>query len=308
MPMVDVSEEKIVLSALTERRRKRELCLAAERSQRLTGRKRNKIGLAAVRSQELTADVAKYFSSVEEAFRRGIEGRRQALERLGAVAPPYTPTKGAQRRFVILETAFGIGSDPPNILFDSLDQSENNWAKCLSEYSGGDYWTTDDVGFFFLWDNETGADVVVNVASFLMLNGTCSVWTNSAWLPNVFSGFEEKVELTVSANLTLFELWNQPPTHPLQQPSQFQIVNTLKVDAPCCRWIPFVDGKQETAVISGDFNVNYDMFRIPNHGRAMFEVSVGMSHFAATSDGLSWADFKDGGLILCPHLELEIVG
>ena len=298
--MVAVSE-KIVLSALTEKRRKRELCLAAERSQRLTGRKPNKLGLGAIRSQELTADVAKYFSSVEEAFRRGIEGRRQALERLGAVAPPYTPT------FVILETAFGIGSDPPNILFDSVDESENNWAKCLSEYSGGDYLTTDDVGFFFLWDNETGADVVVNVASFLMLNGTCSVWTNAAWLPNVFSGFEPTVELTISANLTLFELWNQPPTHPLQKPGQFQIVKPLKVDAPCCRWIPFIDGKQETAVISGDFNVNYDMFRIPNHGRAMFEVGVGMSHFASTSDSVSWADFEHSpGLILCPHLELEI--
>jgi hypothetical protein len=292
--MVDVSQMKTALSTLRERRRERiKLLQAAERSVRLT--KPSNL-------QSQTADVAKYFSSTEEAFRRAMEGRRKALEQLAALAPPSLPT------YVRLETPFMIWADPPDILLDSHIEAENNWAKVYSEYGQSvkhperDYWNLDQVHFYFFWENDKlGADAVVNVTSNLMLNGICYVQADAEWIPNIFGGFQGKTELIVSAGLLVVEWWNQPPTELF---GQDQIVTDLTVDNPCCVWFGRQD-KTAYATISGSYDVHYDMFRIPNKGAAVFEVTVGLSHFA--SSGISWANFRYGNsLILCPALELEI--
>jgi hypothetical protein len=136
-----------------------------------------------------------------------------------------------------------IWAEPAHILMDSHIESENNWAKVLSKYGTGGYWNFDQVFFYFLWENGTGADAVVNVTSFMLLNGTCSAWANADWLPNVF-GLGPDTQLIVSAGLTLFEWWNQPPTQPLRQPGQEQNVVTLSVDGGCCRWF-FRKGKRK---------------------------------------------------------------
>jgi hypothetical protein len=281
--MVDVAQMKIAVSTLNERRAERiKLRQEAERTRTLTAAERS-----------LTADDAKYFSSVERAFRRGIEDRGKALKQLAAIAPPFQ---------IILFTPFMVWATPPRILIDSHIESGNNWAKIHSIYdrTGGDGQTTDGVFFYFFWQNDTGADALVNVESELMLNGICGAGVAAAWMPNVGGG-----DVQVYAQLNPFEWWNQPPTQPLQQPGQEQLVKDLWNPAPCCRWL-FVQGRKKTAIISGDYKIYYDTFLIPNNDVAVFEVGLSLTH-SIIGTGETWVDFLDDSLILCPLLELDIL-
>jgi hypothetical protein len=250
-------------------------------------------------------DAAQYFSAVEADFRQGVESRRKAIEQLAAIDAPYAPT------YVMLNTPFLIwalrdGTEATSILLDSHIESGNNWAKVYSHFEdGGDFYLYDQLGFYFFWENTTGADAVVNLTSYLMLNGGFLAHANPGWIWSPFwgEGTIGTINLSADVELSLWEWWNQPPTEPLRQADQIQSVSALSVDGGYALWSP---GKTETSYFSSNYHVNYDTFRVPNNEVAVLEVTLKLTYEGYDADG--WFDFdSDNFLILCPYLQLEIV-
>jgi hypothetical protein len=216
-------------------------------------------------------------------FRHGIEGRRKALEQLAIIAQPYTPA------FVVLNTPFLIWanrflphSDEPlgtDILIDSHIEPLNNWAKILLNYGKDDdvFFATDRLNFYFFWRNETGSDAVVNVVSYLTINGSCRVHATSSiwhgWLTPNFA------QVSIDAKLSVFEWWNEPPTEPLSEAGQQQnVVPQLKAEGG-----EFSDDGKST-LVSANCQLAYNIFRIPSNDVAVFEVGLSLDWAVAYGD------------------------
>jgi hypothetical protein len=178
-----------------------------------------KARLSAIKDRRRTQSRTAQREILAKRFRHGIDGRRKALEQLAIIAQPYIPT------FVVLNTPFLIWanrflphSDEPlgtDILIDSHIEPLNNWAKILLNYGKDDdvFFATDRLNFYFIWRNETGSDAVVNVVSYLTVNGSCRVHaTSSFWHGLLTPNFGQ---VSIDAELSIFEWWNEPPTEPL---------------------------------------------------------------------------------------------
>jgi hypothetical protein len=275
MPNIDVSQMKPALSAIKERLRKQK------------------------------ANPADYFSQAQDAFRQGIESRQKALALLATITQPYTPT------YLSIDAPFLIwvvrdGNEDPTILIDSHIEPGNSWAKIAADVdSGGDFGFIDQLNFYFFWQNDTGSDAVVNVVSHLMVNGYCSIGAHSGWIWTPFWGASTigHTQLWVDAGLTLLEWWNQPPTEPLRQPGQLANVATLSADGG---WGPFVGGGR-TETPSDNFHLNYDTFLIPRGAAAVFEVSLKLTCIGYNGDCTVNFNNYGNALVLCPHLQLELM-
>jgi hypothetical protein len=238
------------------------------------------------------------------AFRRGIADRLEATRLLSSIGAPFTPEQ------ITLDTPFLIwalrdGMEASNILVDSQIVKGGSWAKISSSVkTDGQIGADDTVNFYFLWQNFTGQPAVVNVESFLMLDGSCTadghggwIWT-PLWGTNTFGS----AILNVNANLSLLEWWNQPPTTPLQEPGQTQNVVNLDSEGS---WKGWGTSNSTTQAVSSNYHVYYDTFYIPQDGVALFEVGVEVEFGGINGEGS--ADFAtDPFIIICPHLQLEI--
>ena len=114
-----------------------------------------------------------------------------------------------------------------------------------------------------------------------------------------------EAELDVYVQLSLFEWWNNPATEPLWQPNQEQFVTNISVTGPLI-WLgkPAEDKLQD---VSGPYYVNYNMFRVPSGGTALFEVALRLVYldvgYAEISSDFASNDRK----VLCPYVDLEIL-
>jgi len=262
-----------------------------------------KDGLSAVskRLQAQRTNPASYFRSAEEVFRKSVETRRSAFDPLGSPTQPYDPT------YKFLDKAYLIwglrNGNQANVLVDSHIEKLNNWAKSFSSASGGPVHSNDEINFYFVWQNPNNNPVLVNVSSQLMLNGVVEVHAASSWLWAPFWGaLGGESYLTVSAELTVWEWWNQPPTQPSQQASQKRDVENLTAHGG---WRPTSwSGDTHREPISDSFHVNYDGFLVQGNGTAVFEVS--MKSNGQCAGGSFSVDFSnDSALILCPQIQLE---
>jgi hypothetical protein len=275
MPNVDVSKMKTALSAFEQRRR---------------NQKSNPRG---------------NFASAEANFRRGMESRKQALGLL-SVKPdkPFAPA------YLTLDAPFLIwalrdGTEASNILVDSHIEPMNSWAR-ISFREQGSISADQRVNFYFLWRNDVGSDVAVNVTSYLMLTGFCEISASHGWVWTPFWGASTigHCDLTVSAELIVLEWWNEPPTEPLKESGQSQDVLTLSASGG---WGFLSPGETRNQYLSDNYHVNYDTFAIPRDSVAVFEVSLVASYMGYK--GMVFVDFAsyDGARILCPYVQLEVV-
>jgi len=264
-----------------------------------------KTALAAVerRLHDRKRNVAANFATTEAAFRRGMASRKRALGLL-AVQPerPFAPA------FVTLNAPFLIwalrdATEASNILIDSHIEPMNSWAR-ISFRDVGTISADQRVNFYFLWRNNVGADVVVNVSSYLMLNGFCEISASHGWIWTPFWGASTigHCDLAVTAELTVLEWWNEPPTEPLREPGQAQNVVTLSASGG---WGFASPGQTRIQNVSDNYHLNYDTFVIPRDSVALFEVSLVASYMGYKAMVL--VDFaSNGAMILCPYVQLEV--
>ena len=139
---------------------------------------------------------------------------------------------------------------------------------------------------------------MVNVASYLTLNGSCKAHANSSfWHGLVAPNFSQ---LSVDAELSVFEWWNEPPTEPLSESGQRQNVTTLDAEGGV------FSGDDKSTPVSANYHITYNNFGIPSNAVAVFEVGVSLDYKIA--EGNLTADFSnDDNVVLCPYLQLEVL-
>jgi len=297
---VDVSKMKEALSAL-----KREQAGLSRMKQGT--RKRN------VRLSEFKRAAEQGMRRLSEshpgdAFRKGVETRLNAYDVLATHAIPAAPIYTKLDTPFLIWSFHGWDGGPANFLGDTHIEPLNSWARFRTGYEHGDYiGPPDEVVFYFLWQNETGGDAVVNVESQLILDGSCSIFAESGLIPSPpwGQGTIGESHLYIEANLKLFEWWNQPATEPLPQPSQTHEVIRLSAGGGFALWSG--TGNGETSWLSGSYHVDYDAFLVPADAVAVFEVSLRMRYVGRNA----WeaVDFQsyDFESLICPYLELEVL-
>ena len=243
------------------------------------------------------------FDAASKAFRNGVAGRLKARDLLAAGVIPAGPAP------VTLDSPFLIwafrNGGPANIHSDTHIEPLNSWARFMSQWKqGGSFLGHDEVDFFFLWQNDTGSDAVVDVESQLMLAGRSSVFADSGlvWSPFWGQGTIGNSRLRIESELTLLEWWNQPPTQPLQQPGQQHEVVDMSADGG---WILLGSGNGDSLWLSGSHHGHYDMFLVPAGAVAVFEVSLNMYYSGFKGEGS--VDFQTANESLsCPYVQLTV--
>jgi hypothetical protein len=263
-----------------------------------------------LRTRPRTRIIRRAFEKDLGKLQHGIDG--QALEQLATLDFPR-PHKHVRLNSPFLIWAWR--ADPQTgsgytRLQDSHIEPGNSWAKIDTDYKvtkWGDriLGNADYLVFYFLWGNPFGHDVVVNVSSYLMLNGSLLARAYAGFLG--FDGGE--AELDVNVQLSLFEWWNNPATEPLFQPNQEHPVTTISVTGPIA-WLgnTWEDG---SALPFGFYPVRYNMFRVPSGGTALFEVALRLYYFDVGNAQI-WSDFysnypNNDQKVLCPYVDLEIL-
>jgi hypothetical protein len=249
---------------------------------------------------------SEYLREQADAFRKGIGNRQKARQVLGSiVTPPAIEYVSLDTSFLIWP--FRFGGDPQFSLFESHTQPLNNFANIVvnSEFDS-DFFVVDQVAFYFMWQNDTGSDAVLNVEAFLNLSGLCVVRAKPGYLWTPFWNVSNigKCRMVVSANLALLEWWNQPPTQPLQQVGQVERAKDLSVSGGFI--IVTVGDNFEFEVVQSSHHLHYDQFFVPRDGIAVFEVSLQLSYSGYKGLVSAFFDTSDRR-ITCPSVELEIV-
>jgi hypothetical protein len=223
----------------------------------------------------------------QESLRRMVEGLTERAENLQAI-PGITVE--------YLETATEISSweiAPP--IHERREPGNNSSRFVLNK-------VYDDFGFLvggagvsfgFLWQNPADISAIVNVDAYLVLHGACLVQTNNGFidLTNAF--------LSTDAKLYIHELWNNPPTAPIDQP--FQSQNALNISCNT-EGIFELTGDMDWGYISTAFDLQYRELVIPPRAMAMFEVACEFSYGIFGNEGGSvQASFmQDPNQVLCP--------
>lgn len=189
-----------------------------------------------------------------------------------------------------------------NILVDSHIEPLNNWAKIILDRAAkGDdvIFAIDQLNFYFLWTNTTGYDALLNVTSHVALNGSCRVHADLNFSTAIW-GVDPFSRVSIDADLQVFEWWNEPPTEPLWESSQLANVTSLSVEGGV--W----SGDGHSSLVSGDFELEYNIFRVPQNDVAVFEVGLSLNYGIWKGDLNVDLSFENN-LVFCPYLQLEVL-
>lgn len=264
---------------------------------------------------EQRADAARESSKQQETYRLAAQSRYQAVMYLGA--------SGAKVHFGnigLLDKPFLIWATPhANILDDSSIERGRSWAKIKVEQSsavhkdGFSIDSLDRLTFYYLWENETGYTVVVDVSAYTTLWG---FWQGAAFSyhkddpghvhqpgepPDTELNAYGSAHLDLSANLTLYEWWHEPPTiAPLQNsPDQHTRIGFLDRG-----WRGWDDGTAST--MFAGFVLAQNLVVIPPGGVLVTEVSLDVVH--RVDHGHVLADFSSGDFQVASHwVQVEYV-
>ncbi len=199
--------------------------------------------------------------------------------------------------FVVLDTPLFILPTSGIDMAAWNKQPWNNTAKISGSWNMQAQNDWEELDFVFVWRNPSSAYAVVNVASYLRLNGFCDAWANGGFLPDNWAG------LGLHASLNVYEWWTQPPALAPDQPSSTQYLGGPTAAANGL----FDPGTYDSQRISGAYDVTYREFILPPQGVAVFEVSFGFLHLIFGS-GIVDLDFASGDFdVMCPAVVIGIL-
>jgi hypothetical protein len=238
------------------------------------------------------AAVIKHSSSVKDALHSDVASWRKTTEHLVSLrgVPNFN--------FVVLDTPVSILWSYDKFLTSSHIQPWNNVAKYSGTWDSPTHgYGVDHLLFAFVWQNPSDRYAVVNVESYLMLNGFCQAWASGGFLPDNYA------DLAIVVELNILEYWNDPPTSVPQQSGSSQIPVVLYAKAT-----GFLDlGDYESSGINGSYDVNYHEFAVPPGGVAIFEVTLAMVRYMR-GDSFTSYDFASGDFeVMCPALLIGIL-
>jgi len=315
------SRIKAVLSAVDEARRREDAKLARARgatrariqsqAEKLLNPYWKKTGLDVASFKKLQAqaqadmrraaedqksDAIKRSSAIGERLRYGVESWTRTIERFRLPNPALV--SGFVPVFAEVTTPFIIWPTNGLELEDSHIEPRNNWAKITGQSTASS--GNENLRFIFVWDNPNDTFAAVNVASFLSLNGSCEASADGG-TAGIFPGGTSHLQL--QAFLNVWQWWEQPPIQAFPEATQRRDVLNLSADGG--GWFGSV-GDIEVRPVSGNFDVTYNLFVLPPHGVAVFEVTLLVSY--QNDDGRIALDFSSGGFeVRCPEVAIAIL-
>jgi hypothetical protein len=231
--------------------------------------------------------------SQAELLRSQLESWRRSQELL---ASRKSLSPSLNFNFVILDTPGLILPSQDLDLFQVSPAPWNNVARVKAT------WTSpypdngsDTLSYVFAWRNPADHDAVINIGSYLMLNGFCDAEAGPGWTHS---------DLQVSTRLNIFEWWNNPATQPPGQSAQFNFsLPSLNAEGGKDTGV----GEYLTLPINGSYDVEYRHFTVPAKEVAVFTVSLNLWH-SVRGDGYIEVDFASGGFeVMCPALLIGIL-
>ncbi len=230
------------------------------------------VDLAAIKSTVTQLATARQVAARRSGDRR-VDRRR--VPTVTVVPPPIPPESVTLHRpFWILAT--GSDDSPTDILRDQHFEPGNSWAKVVVNRD------TDDLAqyelyFYFLWQNDTGSDAVVDVSTDLRVMATAEALAEPGWVPNPLGiwsvGTEGHTEVSALADLVVLEWWHQPPTQPPEKSAQQQPVIDVTADAGW-RVIPWNGPDDEWRSVDASYHLKYPGFVVPSGQPAVFQVGL----------------------------------
>lgn len=167
----------------------------------------------------------------------------------------------------------------------------NGWHYAILEAAG-----TEELHFYFLWQNPGDRSAIVTVDAFLVLNGYCTVHSRGG----VSDGGE--AQLSVDAAVDLIQTWTVPISSPVSQPGQTQRALDLAVDSH--GW--FSDDHTKTAFVYRGFDLRYEQAIVPPGQYLIIDASVAFSY--AFINGEVDADFASAAFdISCPFVQVSVL-
>jgi hypothetical protein len=249
-------------------------------------KKQHSAELNRILDQEKAAAV-KRASRAKDTLHSSISGQSRALQQLTAQNgffpfPSYS-----------LDKPFLIWAQPhANIISDSSIESFNSWAKIRVTTSADQ--GTENLSFYFLWDNPTDFYAVINAATFMSASGHLKAVATGG-----LSGIDPTSRFSdvgCSANFALWSWWQNPPPH---TDYATQVLASIGVSAS------FWD-KSATANVSDGASLNRTMFLVPPRGVVVFEVAFTVDYYQG--HGHCDADFESGSFrITCPVVVVSVL-
>jgi len=241
--------------------------------------------------EEQKADATKRAASMKNGLRNSIETWHTGIERLPNSGPPRG-NAGPPPQYVFLNSPTVIWSTPGVLLQSSHVEPWKSWAK-FTAHSTESY-SLEQLSFFFYWENPSDRYAVIDVDTYLVLNGFCLAGSDGGFFPG-----DRRSNLSVQARLYLYELWNEPPTPPGWENEVALSLSTSTGD--------FWDvGAIEFEEIFRTLNVSLNTRAVPPHGMALFEATTALE--SQVSDGVTDVDFASGDFeVLCPGVVLTLL-
>ena len=230
----------------------------------------------------LSRSRAKALASGIANWRKRIEGFRDATR-----VSPFVPV------FEVVETPFLIWPTNQLELVDSHIQPWNNRAKVHGLWRGKG---NENLRFIFVWQNPNDRFALVNVESYLAVNGACDAFAEGG----IFMGSINSV--WVQATLNVWEWWNESPTLLPPQATQTQHVLTI-VTSGGSLGVGSVESKSANRLL----DLRRTMFSLPPGGVAVFEVALEF-FYDNTDGGMIQARFAHGDSgLMCPAMVIAIL-
>jgi hypothetical protein len=248
------------------------------------------------RLEALKDDAVRQSTAHAKGLQSGVDERRTALDLLAATAQPATD------EYVSLDSPFLIWTSPLIALDDSTIEPWNSRARMTFERSNFGAAVLEDIGseeltFYFLWDNPADGWALVTVDGFLVLNGFCTAHSRGG----IFTG--GSAALGLDACLEILQSGTDSMlTTPLPQTSQS--VPALRLDADSSGW--FSDDETTHASVFRGFDLRYAPLAVPPRGVLVIDISLSISY--GLLEGSVAVDFSTADFgVICPFVSIHVV-
>ncbi len=228
-----------------------------------------------------------------------VKDRQAALEALAVPGPPaaiqYTALDSPVEIWTTDQLQLASSSIIPwnsraKVSYDGKLYG-NGWQYAILEAAG-----TEELHFYFLWQNQRAGYAIVTVDAYLVLNGYCTVHSRGG----VVDGGE--AQLSADAAVDLIQTWTVPISSPVSQPGQTQRALDLAVDSH--GWLS--DDHTKEAFVYRGFDLRYEQAIVPPGQYLIIDASVAFNY--AFLNGEVDADFASAAFdISCPFVQVAVL-
>lgn len=228
--------------------------------------------------------------AASETQRFAIDVQRRGFE-LAAIRPLQPPIAPGQPYpfYIDLDTPQSVTATSGLALTVYTTAAWNSLAKFTFDKTNGG--GNEELTFTFLWQNPNDTYTVLNADGYMVFRGYCQADANGEFWGGGTS------DLSISAVLEPWQLWDNPPTLPPADVNQTELVLDPSLHADGSYGSPpFGLGDIEWRKVYRGYDLRYDTLTVPPGGMVAFDLVMSISY--SSSDGHVQLDFNTGNYMV----------